>query len=165
MVYAANAKVEFNECEIVAVSAVSSSVFFLADSTLQIRNSGITVGADRYAAGVTAEGSIISAENMRIAAAAQTAVLFTVSGGELTLRNSIGTVTATLGRIAELSGVKYRMTDNTFTSNPYQSLVTGIKTVSRAVSGISAIWADHASTLLEKTRNTETGFSQTAGMD
>ena len=144
---AENSTLSFNGAEIVGIFGENAIAFDVLNSVVEFENSGLTVQADSYACAVSSVDSKILVKNSRFAAVAPTAVDFSVSGGQLELKNSSCRVNARLGRIAELSGTNARLSGNTYTGE-----------FEKKMRGIVPVWSDKNTKILEDSANTASGF-------
>lgn len=135
------------DCEVTALFNGSGTVISSDTSVINIADSGITAKASSYASCLSAVASKIKMKNIRSAAAAGTAVDFSVQGGEFELRDSLCKITGTYGRTAELFGACSRITDNVFDADLDAGSRTG-----------NAVYADAKSISVEYSRNALQGF-------
>ncbi len=139
-----------DSCEILGDYAGDGTLISATDGSLLILDSGITLRSGRYGALVSALRSTVSVSGGRLAVVAPTAVVFSLSAGRLTLSGSECKVFGQLGRVAELTGVGFSLTDNSF-HGVFEDI-----TVSTAQ--LVPIWSDNRSKLIESRGNSIFGF-------
>lgn len=139
-----------DNCEILGDYADDGTLISATDGSLVILDSGITLRSGRYGALVSALRSTVSVSGGRLAVVAPTAVIFSLSAGGLTLSDSECKVFAQLGRVAELTGVGFSLTNNSF-HGVFEDI-----TVSTAQ--LVPVWSDNRSKLIESRGNSIFGF-------
>ena len=136
-----------NNCE-VAISFMRNGTIVNADaSAIAIADSGLTAISQNYASCIAAVNTKIKVTNSRISSVSQTAVNFSMQGGELELRSSFCRVSCSYGRNVELFGAQGRIVDNIFDADLKSS--TKIS---------NAIYTDEKNILLEYAGNTMQGY-------
>lgn len=116
-------------------------------SVINIEKSGITLVSPLYACVVSSLNSKINVKKSRIAVVSDTAVGFSVQGGLFELKDSECSVTASLGRVAELFDTYSTVKGNTFTGKLKKQSGSG-----------SAVFADKKNHTVEFAENKESGF-------
>lgn len=142
-----NSTVSFDGCEIVGIFGDNGTGLFAVNSVLELENSGLTVQSDSYTCAASCVDSKLLAKGCRVSAVSQTAVDFSVSGGQFELRDSSCRVTAHLGRIAELVGTNARITGNAYTGE-----------FDGRLRSVAPVWSDKDTLLLEDKDNSFEGF-------
>lgn len=145
-----NSAALFKNCEIVGNFSSSGILFSAKDSAVTIKDSGVTAQGKTYASDFAGTDCEIEASKTRFAAIADTAVIFSISGGSASLEECECTVVSHLGRILEATGAKLRLV-----SNKYKGEFDG-KT--KNLRNTVPIWKDEKSYIIEERENTEEGF-------
>ena len=120
------------------------------EAELSLINSGITLRSGEYGAIVSSLRSTVTVEGGQYTVIAPTAVVFSLSAGELTLSHAQCKVFGNLGRVAELTGVRYTLTNNKFYG------IFENKKLSTAQ--LVPVWSDGRSRLLKDSGNIVSGF-------
>ena len=106
--------VSLKNCEIVGNFSLNAIAFLIHDSDFELSRSGLTVQGAAYSCPVIAEDSRIVVSSSRVSSVGQTAVCFSVEGGEFTLESSRCRALAHFGRIAELVSSKIALSENVY---------------------------------------------------
>ena len=141
-----NAKAEVADSELISVFSQNGTGIELSSSTLSLRNSGLTVKGNTYAANLNAIDSEILVTGSRISSTADTAINFSAQNCKFTLSDTFCQVTAHLGRIAEFGNTIARLYNNTFTGKLSEKR------------GINPIWQDSKTTINEDMGTASNGF-------
>ena len=142
-----NAVVDFEDSELLASFDYSGTAFTAHSSIITFRNSGLTTQGASYACGISAVDSKISLKASHFASLAETAVNFSMTGGIFELNGCDCKVISHLGRIVEATGVNLKLAENTYKGE-----------FDRKTKGVSPIWKDYTSLVLEDKNNTAEGF-------
>ncbi len=143
-------KLFLEDCEIFGDYTASGTLLSATDAALFIINSGITLRSGEYGAMVSSLRSEITVEGGQYTVIAPTAVVFSLSAGQLKLFDTQCKVYGNLGRVAELSGVNYTLTNNKFYG------IFENKNLSTAQ--LVPVWSDGRSRLLQESGNAVSGF-------
>ena len=143
-------RLSLEDCEILGDYVSSGTLLSATDAELSLINSGITLRSGEYGAIVSSLRSTITVEGGQYTVIAPTAVVFSLSAGELTLSHAQCKVFGNLGRVAELTGVRYTLTDNKFYG------IFENKNLSTAQ--LVPVWSDSRSRLLKESGNSVSGF-------
>ena len=143
-------KLSLEDCEVFGDYTASGTLLSVIDAALSIINSGITLRSGEYGAMVSSLRSEVTVEGGQYTVIAPTAVVFSLSAGELKLSHAQCKVYGNLGRVAELSGVSYTVTNNKFYG------IFENKNLSTAQ--LVPVWSDGRSRLLQESGNTVSGF-------
>ena len=103
--------------------------------------------SDSYVCALSGLDSKIAVKNSRVSAVSQTAVNFSLNGGQFDLTDCSCRVTAYLGRIAELCAVNASLSKNSY-----------IGSFEKKVRGIVPVWSDRDSKILQDIENSSSGF-------
>ncbi|MBR1405198.1 MAG: hypothetical protein IJ558_13625 [Treponema sp.] len=142
-----NSVVSFEDCELLTIFDFSGTAFTAHSSVINFNNSGLTTQGVNYACGISAVDSKISLKASHFASLAETAVNFSVTGGIFELNGCDCKVISHLGRIVEATGVNLKLSENTYKGE-----------FDRKTKGVSPIWKDDTSLVLEDKNNTAEGF-------
>ncbi|MBP5283831.1 MAG: hypothetical protein J6Y93_04115, partial [Treponema sp.] len=137
-----NSTANFDSCEIVSVFSENGTGFSIRNSVLNFSGTRLTVQSDSYVCAVSSNESKVNAKNSFFTAIAPTCVDFSVTGGNLDLRNSECRVIGHLGRIAELTRVNARIVSNKFNGE-----------FDKKQKNLTAVWCDDKTVLLEDREN------------
>lgn len=146
----AKGKLSLEDCEVFGDYTASGTLLSATDAALCIVNSGITLRSGEYGAMVSSLRSEITVEGGQYTVIAPTAVVFSLSAGQLKLFDTQCKVYGNLGRVAELSGVSYTLTNNKFYG------IFENKNLSTAQ--LVPVWSDGRSRLLQESGNAVSGF-------
>lgn len=137
-------------CEVLGDYRSNGTLISSVDSSLSIFDSNITMRAGRYGAMISALRSSLSVTGGKFTVLAPTAVLFSLLEGELKLSDSNCKVFGQLGRVAELTGVKFSLVNNSF---------HGVfENISASTAQLVPVWQDRNSKSIENTGNEIYGF-------
>lgn len=109
-----NAVLDMDNCQIGAVFGKNAYLFDLSNSTLNVTNSIISVSAEEYVSFTNGLKSRITIGKSIVNASGKTCVGISLYEGDVKITESSFKVTGSIGRIAELFGVKGTVTQNTF---------------------------------------------------
>ena len=137
----------FEDCEILGNFDSSGTGISAESSIVSFKNSGMTAQSVTYACAVSAINSRIQFENSHFASVSDTAVNFSVKGGSFELKSCDCTVISHLGRILESNGAHLRLVSNSYTGD-----------FDRETKGVSPVWKDEKTLVLEEKNNTSKGF-------
>ena len=146
----AKGRLSLEDCEIFGDYVSSGTLLSATDAELSLINSGITLRSGEYGAIVSSLRSTVTVEGGQYTVIAPTAVVFSLSAGELTLSHAQCKVFGNLGRVAELTGVRYTLTNNKFYG------IFENKNLSTAQ--LVPVWSDGRSRLLKDSGNIVSGF-------
>ena len=146
----AKGRLSLEDCEIFGDYGSSGTLLSATDAELSLINSGITLRSGEYGAIVSSLRSTVTVEGGQYTVIAPTAVVFSLSAGELTLSHAQCKVFGNLGRVAELTGVRYTLTNNKFYG------IFENKNLSTAQ--LVPVWSDGRSRLLKDSGNIVSGF-------
>lgn len=146
----ANGNLSLVQCEVIGDYSNSGTIISAIDGTLSIEDSGITLLAGEYGAMISSLRSSITVDGGRYTVIAPTAVIFSLSAGQLNLSEAECKVYGNLGRVAELTGVGYSLIDNTFDG------IFENKTLSTAQ--LVPVWSDARSRMIRYSGNVVSGF-------
>lgn len=153
MIQVVNSSVYLQNTEIVSILGENGIVFKAKNSVVDFDNSGITSQSKNYCSLIATEDSVLNLARSRFVAIAPSAVNFSVLGGKFDMTQSLCTVVAKLGRVAELSQTKYSLTENYFVHQYSDNdSETGVSSL------LEPIWVDEKSTVLQYSENTGRGF-------
>ena len=138
------------DCEVLGDYVSSGTLLSATNSELFLINSGVTLRSGEYGAIVSSLRSTIVVEGGQFTVIAPTAVVFSLSAGELALSNTQCKVYGNLGRVAELTGVRYTLTNNKFDG------IFENKNFSTAQ--LVPVWSDGRSRLLKESGTIVSGF-------
>ena len=141
------AAASFEDCEILGNFAQSGTALSVEASIVTFKKSGLTTQSTVYACGISSNNSRISLLESHFASISDTAVNFSVKGGSLELKSSDCKVISNLGRIVEATGANLKLISNKYTGD-----------FEREVRGVSPIWKDEKSLIIEDKNNTSEGF-------
>lgn len=122
-----------------------------SSSKLYLDNAAFAVQAPSYACAVSVRNTDCSVSQGGVSAAARTAVVFCVSGGKFSLRNSTLAVTCRTGRCLELVRAEASLSDNSFAARPLYAGAAGKPSV-------LPVWKDADTVVREERGNTTDGF-------
>lgn len=142
-----NATVSFKSSEFAGIFEENGIGFDCRNSVVEFENSGVTVQSDSYVCALSGLDSKISVKNSRFSSVSQTAVNFSLNGGQFDLTGSSCRLTAHLGRVAELCGVNAALTKNTYLGD-----------FDKKIRGVVPVWSDRDSKILEDSENVTDGF-------
>ena len=137
----------FEDCEILGNFGSSGTVISADSSAVSFRNSGLTVQSRTYACGFSGNNSKLTLSDSHFASVSDTAVNFSVKGGSFELKSCDCTVISHLGRILESNGAHLRLVSNSYTGD-----------FDRETKGVSPVWKDEKTLVLEEKNNTSKGF-------
>ena len=135
------------DCEVVASFARNGTIIRADSSVVVVTDSGMTSSASSYSSCIGASDAKIKIQNSRVSTVAQTAVNFSVQGGEFELHSSSCKVTGMYGRAVELFGALGKITENTFTAE-----------LRGSVKVTDAVYEDANNVLLEYSGNMTQGY-------
>lgn len=141
-----NSTLALSNCELIAQFENSGTIANASNSIVSIDNCGIISQALSYASVVASNKSKVHVKKSRISAIGETAVAFSVHGGEISLTSNACKVIGSIGRIAELIGLKC-----SFVSNSFAGEIDSIRSS-------QAIWKDGDVKVLADSNNTIKGF-------
>ena len=133
----------------------NASIIQSDNSTVRLKETGLTIQALSYASGITSVGSIIGCISSSVSVIAPTAVAFSTSKGSLIMDSSSINLKADLGRVAEVSSSMYYITNNTFS---YSGLSLVKVSTGLPKKTLEPVWSDYTSVQKAYTSNTLTGF-------
>ncbi len=138
------------DCEVLGGYAASGTLLSATDSELSLINSGVTLRSGEYGAIVSSLRSNVTVEGGLFTVIAPTAVVFSLSAGELELSNAQCKVYGNLGRVAELTGVRYALTNNKFDGIFENKNLSTVQLV--------PVWSDARSRLVRESGTIVSGF-------
>lgn len=133
----------------------NASIIQSDNSTVRLKETGLTIQALSYASGITSVGSIIGCISSSVSVIAPTAVAFSTSKGSLIMDSSSINLKADLGRVAEVSSSMYYITNNSFS---YSGLSLVKVSTGLPKKTLEPVWSDYTSVQKAYTSNTLTGF-------
>lgn len=139
------------KCEILGDYQSNGTLISAVDGSLSINNSNITLRAGRYGAMISSLRSSLFVNDSKFTVVAPTAVVFSLSAGQLELSNSECKVFGQLGRVAELTSVKFSLKNNSFHGVFEDNSATSAQLI--------PVWQDKRSKLIEDSGNKISGFS------
>lgn len=145
-----NGNLSLVQCEVIGDYSSTGTIISATDGVLSIVDSGITLLAGEYGAMISSLRSSIAVDGGRYTVIAPTAVIFSLSAGQLNLSEAECRVYGNLGRVAELTGVGYSLTNNTFDG------IFENKTISTAQ--LVPVWSDNRSRMIQNSGNIVSGF-------
>lgn len=143
------AAASFEDCEISGDFGSSGTALSSEASMISLKNSGLTSQARAYACAFSGLNSRAVFEGCHFASISGTAVNFSLKGGSFELRRSGCKVISHLGRILEATGTNLRLVSNTYTGD-----------FDGPAKGVSAVWRDEKSMILEDKDNISEGFGK-----
>lgn len=142
-----NSTASFKDCEILALFLDSGTAFSAENSVLELLNTGLTVQSSYYGCALNAIDSKIFLKSSRVSVVASTSVNFSINGGLFECRNTDAKVVSQLGRIAEFSKANVKLSGNVYSGE-----------FEKKVRGLTPIWADKDTLILEDSANASQGF-------
>ncbi len=138
-----NAATSFEDCEIFGTFNSNGVGFSAKNSLISVEDSRVTINSRTYACVFSADASQIFAKKGSFNSIAQTAIIFSLSGGILESTDSNCKLISHLGRIAELNSVLVKFNDNGFYAH-----------FDKKIRGATLIWKDSETMILEDKNNT-----------
>lgn len=153
MIHIVDSTVTLQNTELVSILGENGAVVKGKNSIINFDNSGITSQAKNYCSLITTEDCMLTLSRSRFVTIAPSAVAFSVLGGKFDINQSLCTVVAKLGRVAELTQTKYSITENYFVHQNSEN-----ETENTVTSLLNPVWIDEKSTELQYSENTGRGF-------
>lgn len=142
-----NSTALFKTSEFAGIFEENGIGFDCKNSVVEFNGCGLTMQSDSYVCALSGLDSKIAVKNSRVSAVSQTAVNFSLNGGQFDLTDCSCRVTAHLGRIAELCAVNASLSKNSY-----------IGSFEKKVRGIVPVWSDRDSKILQDIENSSSGF-------
>ena len=136
------ANLNLSSCELIGIFKGEASLISALDSTLDLKNTGLTIQSDVIATDIYAASSSVSAEDCRFTGNAPNVINMTMNSSKLDVLHNSFTIIGGMGRNVELLGSRVSMEGNHF--------VMKLKGASSA-----PVWKDMASLVEKDADNSE----------